>query len=222
MSYTGFTWPYIWPKVIICVFGILTNTINIFVFANPKLSSASYRCMLINSITNLSYLTINLMAVFFYLCNTCQSSTTYFAALFSILVFFYFSSCLAVFRIMIEIVLSLYTYCILTNRAAWIERVALKRLVYVLFVASLIIYGHQPFAYQINQRATRFTQGDNDVKVVYTVKASEFGNSVIGKMCAIFQASIRIFLILVVLTFLNLLNLVSFRKRYENRLNNGK
>lgn len=199
-------WVYTWTKVLACFFGILTNLINTLVFANrKKLKNQNYVYMLSNSIVNLIYLIISLMGSFFTNCSVCDSSTTYFATLYSIGAIYYFTSCLAIFRILVEIVLSANTYCILTN-STWLSKLSPKLVLPILFVVALLVYAQQPFANQIFASS----QGEK-----YAIRASDFGNSVLGKTIAIIQASFRILLIVIVLNFLNIANLYKFRKRFN-------
>lgn len=202
-KFSGLTWP-LYARLVVACCGIVTNAINIWVFLNPKLKDLSYNYMLISSVTNFFYLCISLMTVFFTFCINCQSSTAYLSTIYSIGFTFYFSSSLAFFRITIEVVLSLNTYCTLTNRN-WLNKIPYKRIVFVLFAFALLIYGQQRFSYSI-------VQIKGPTGYAYSTQNSVFGDSDIGKFWAIGQSCVRLILAVFVITTLNVLNAIEFRK----------
>lgn len=146
-TYTGLTWD-LYLKPVMCLFGMATNLINISVFLSPNLKDTCYRYMLANSINNFMYLSFNLIATFFIYCNNCPSSQTYIAALYAISIVEYFTSCLAIYRISVEIVLSFQTYSILTKRNG-LSKISYKLILTILFIASLFYYIQLTFAYTI-------------------------------------------------------------------------
>jgi hypothetical protein len=210
-SITPISIPYILYssfKEMACLFSIITNLINIFVFVNPKLNNPIYSYMLTISTTNFIYMSLCLLGVIISTCTSCQLNTTYFGSFYTIASTFYFTSSLALFRILVEVCVSLSTYCTLKN-FTWMNRVSYKLILPCLFIFSLIAYGQQPFSYEI------VNTNINDM--TFTTKTSWFGNTVMGKMWAIIQASTRIFLIVCVLSLLNSLNLYEFYKRFKGR-----
>jgi hypothetical protein len=201
-----------WVRLFELPFGTIANFINICVFLNPKLKDLSYTYMIAISSANLAYQGLLFVSTFFSICLICPTYQSYFSALYSLAIGLYFTSCLAIFRIAVEVTLSLHTYCVLTNRTNWITtRFSSKIILTSLFVASVLIYGQVPFANSIV--ATNTTE----LVVTYATQTNDFGNSVLGKTIAIVNTSTRLSLAVIVLTIVNVLNLIEFRKRFKSR-----
>lgn len=207
-DYIYLTWDLTFRLVVLGI-GIVTNIINIAVFVNPRLKDDSYKYMLTNSVTNFFYLTITFIGVLLYNCTYCPSSQTYASVVFSIGLIFYVSSCLAIFRIVVEIALSVRTYLILTNKNY--ERISYRQIIPILFVISMLYYGQQPFIYDIVE--LRGPSG----QVLYGSRTNLFGNSSFAKILVIVQFSVRIFLAVVVLSTVNSLNVFEFKKLHAQR-----
>lgn len=214
VSNDGLSWPLL-IRSIITPCGVLTNFINICIFISPKLKDISYKYMLVNSITNFFYLVFCFMGLFFSSCINvnCHSSQTLFATIYTISIINYFTSSLAIFRILIEVTLSLHTYCILTQQK-WLTKVSYKLILLILFIISLLFYLEQLFAYSI---VTIMSDDDEQRSVVYTSVDNSFGTSALGKSIAVVQFSVRLFLVVVVLTLLNIMNVVQFVRRFGHR-----
>lgn len=203
-----------WTRTFVSILGVLANSINISVFIHPKLiKETTYKYMLINSINNLVYIFFWLITKLVLDCDLCCTfGVTYSAAVYVIFFIFYLSNCLAVFRISMQVILLFQTYCTLTNRVA---KISYKCFVPIAFGFSLILYAQQPFSYSIAKTTT------SNGLIVYTPKANQFSNSDIGKLIAIGQTLIRLFLATVVLTILIILNVIEFKKRFNNSVNVG-
>lgn len=203
-------------RAILCTFGILTNILNMTVFLNTKLKDPSYKYMLAKSISNVVYLTIAFSVLFFVYCSDCSSSRSYMAAFYSIGSYLFLASSLQLFRVSIEVFLSLQIYLTLANRNRSLSnnnnKLSRKSILAMLFILSLLVYSQQYFAYVIVE-----SHDPDDGLVVYRVKLSEFGRSTVGKTLAITATSLRLFLAIIVLTILNILNVIEFRKRFANR-----
>lgn len=230
--YKGFDWS-LWTRAVIAPIGMFTNSINIWVFTSPRLKNTSYKYMLTCSISNLLYLTLAFLTTFAS-CD-CPTSHNYMAVLY-LFIFDSISASLAIFEIAAENILSLYTYYTLTNRAHLLTtKFAYKRMLVVLGTASILFYLNRPFARTIISRNTIISSSnsldlddadDNDVDddstttiLYYSEAYTKFGNSSLNKSISIVQTSIRLVLVVVVLTTLNVLNVIEFRKRFR-RYNN--
>lgn len=204
-SFSYLAWHLIFKLAVLAI-GIITKLVNIFVFLNPKLKDITYKYMLVNSITNLIYLVISFAGVFTYNCTYCPSSQTYPAVIFSIYLIFYVSSCLAIFRILVETAISVRTYLILINRN--FNRLNYKQILLTLFIISMVYYFRQPFIYYIIE--------SNDQLVYASV--NQFGNSSFFKSLVLVQFILRIFLAVILLTTINILNVIVFNRRLKSRL----
>ena len=206
-----YTWQSL-TSLSICTFGIFTNLINVLVFANPRLKDLIYKYMLIKSINNLIFVILSFLNQFLNSCSSCSWSITYWANVYNIASGLYFQSCMALYRVLIEIVISIYIYSILVNRL-WLNRVSYKLVCSILFIISLAFYAQKPFVFQILF---------NPVTSSYYVWFSDFGltrTSVIINIC---QGVIRSTLTVIVLTILDVLNVIKFRQRCNVRYNSRK
>jgi hypothetical protein len=96
----------------ICIFGVLTNFINIVVFCNSKLSDRSFKYMLTNSVSDSIYLGLYLFD--YYVLEAGRGK--YKAQLLFFLVDDYFSSVFAFFSILNDIFLSAERLALVTNK----------------------------------------------------------------------------------------------------------
>lgn len=102
---------------LICVFGVLTNLVNIIVFCQSKLSDRSFKYMLSNSISDSIYLGLYLFN-YYVLDAGGESGVTgnYSGQLFFRLVDDYLSSVFAFFSILNDIFLSAERLALVTNK----------------------------------------------------------------------------------------------------------
>lgn len=200
----GLTWPLI-VRAFVTPIGVLTNFINICVFLNPRLNDRRYRYMLASSVTNVLYLSLAFSTIF--TTDDFKSSLKYSDVVYSI-VFDYTSASLAIFRIFIEVVLSFQTFCKLTNRT-YLEKIPYKLILLILFITSLFFYGQIPFAYNIK------SEWHNSGYLEYQKEENLFSKSTLGTSITIIQTTIRLFLAVFVLTVLNVINLIEFKKRFK-------
>lgn len=186
-------------------FGLVTNIINVLAFLSPKLKDTCYKYMLATTLNNLIYLIINVMGILFYYCLNCSSSQTYFAAVYSIAASLYLSNCTSVMRILLDVTISLRTYFILINKN--LEWLSYKIVLVILMCISLLYYAQIPFSY--SPSTVDF--------VTYSVHSNTFGSSTLNRWLIIGQYIVRMGLAVVVLSIVNVLNLIQFRKRYQRR-----
>lgn len=199
-------------RVFVTSFGTFTNFLNILVFLNHKLKDTSYTYMLSNSISNFMYLALAFLSTIFMSCTSCVTYKTYFAAFFQAYIAGYCSSVLAFYRITVEILLSFHTYCILINQY-WLRVVSYRVYLILLFILSTIIYAYSPFNQQIV-----VTWDSNQFEYLYSALTSNFGINGAGKNLGIVIMFIRLGLVVVVLTLLNVMNVIEFRRRFNNNI----
>ena len=188
-------------------FGTLTNLINISVFANPKLTDLSYKYMLAKSIANFLYLAFTFANQLMNYCTVCPWSTSYSAAVYNMTIGFYVLSCICIFRVLVENLLSIYTYSIITHRI-WFTRSTFKWSILISLVLAALIYASKPFNFYI---------GSTKEPTTYYVGFNNFALSKANRIITYVQSLIRLILSVVSLTALNLLNVVEFTQRYQRR-----
>ena len=146
----SFYWKLEWGYLLlpaICLFGFLTNLINIIILLNPKMKDISFKYILTTCISDLFYLTLN-SYTFIRLCSDCPLHTSYFTQIYTVSIHYYLSSCLAIFCVFIDIILSLIRYSILKNKT-FIQSFRYYLVISFLFLFALIFYVPQLFLYKI-------------------------------------------------------------------------
>ena len=107
-----FDWASRWGFLLIpaiCIFGFVTNLLNIAVLLNPKMKDISFKYILATSLSDLLYLTLSGYS-FVELCSDCPLNNSYFTQIYIIFIDSFFTSCLAIFCIFVDIFLSLILY----------------------------------------------------------------------------------------------------------------
>lgn len=205
----GFTWPTL-SRAIVCAFAILTCFINITVFVHPKLKDPSYKYMLVISISNFFYTLFQFIYTITSTCLTCATLNSYFVSFFLTYFIIYAAGVLSFFRITVECAVALNTYCILTNRNR-LTRISYKLTLPILFLIAASLYSVIPIGINIGS----FVINGN---AQYTIMPNSFFFSSFYSIWSIFVNSLPLFLIVTVVTTLNVLNVIAFRKRYRTRI----
>lgn len=206
-SFTGFTWSA-YTRMSLCFVGMIANTINISVLVNPKLKDISYKLMLAKSASNLVYLGFALTTEIVSYCSSCPWSTYYFSSLFFIIGGIFAPVTLTLFRILVEIALSIYTYCILINKP-WTRKYTYLWILIGCALFSIAFYLYKCFYFNINQ-----VPGMN----IFYISSTALYISEANKVLSIVQTLIRIVLAVVVVPIINFRNLILFRKRFQNHI----
>lgn len=192
---------------ILAASGILTNTINIMVFFRIKLKDVRYKYLLWKSVANLIYLLIAFLAEFFVYCNNCPSTKFYFSAFYSIYVSIFLASCCALFRILVELVLSINTFSLLV-RHNWFDKLSYKIVLTLIIIISVVLCTPNLPGYKISYEPMSDT---------YFVSFTSFFPKQAFKIILASQAIMRVVLNVFILGFVNLLNLIQFRKTFKIR-----
>jgi hypothetical protein len=148
--------------------------------------------------------------------------------MFKIIIDNYFTSCLAIFVILIEIHLSIQRLLILKNTTLCIINQDYKIIIFILFLFSLIYYLPQLFIQNIlSTRYISYNNNNNNHtnnsmnRVSYSLVNTNFGNSLSGNYIPISLTIIRIVLGTIVLTFINIINVIEIKKMFSNKIKYG-
>ncbi len=107
-------WTFVLPCV--CLFSLLTNTINILVFKSIKSRNVIYKYMLANSMFDQAYL-LTVFFVFVIRCGQfCDYENSYFAQFYAVYIYMYAANSLALFCILLEISILVQRYMHLTSK----------------------------------------------------------------------------------------------------------
>lgn len=205
----GLTWSG-YVRVSLSFVGIVLNTVNIGVFMSPKLKDISYKYMLVKSAVSWAYLAFTLSTEVVSYCVNCSWSLTYAARVYSVAISIFFLSCLALFRTLIDIIISLNTYFILINKDWNRRKYTSVILLSILFIVANVYNIQKPFSFTI-------------IKIPFQQNAfinvnNQFGQSEFNTILLIVQTVFRIFLSVVLLSIINVANLIRFRKRFKHRI----
>ena len=132
-----FWWTFILPAI--CLFGLFTNLVNVLVFLKLKSKNPIYKLMLTNSFSNFIYSFICFF-VFMMRCGRyCSLQHLYWVKLYEKYLFYYFTSVLGFFNILVEIVIAIQRYFIVANKN-FTKRVKTRTIILGLFLISLVVY----------------------------------------------------------------------------------
>lgn len=202
----GFAWQdYIY--MVVTSFGMLTNIINISVFLQIKQKDVRFKYMLWKSLGSFFYLAFSFMSEFFSNCTNCPSTKLYFSIFHSIYFVIYLSSCLALFRILVELVLCLNTFSILIGRN-WFAKIAPQIILIIIGIVSLAFYSPRFAAYTILMEPLTNN---------YYIGITKFGQSNAFKVISMTQSLVRTFFNVVVLGLINMFTLIQVRKWFRVR-----
>jgi hypothetical protein len=199
---------------IVCLFGVITNSINIAVFVNPQLKDPTYRYMLCHSLSNFSYLTILVFSIMSSCGAFCETSRTFSIRVYSLVFSEYFTSSLALFSILIDINLSLQRYLIISNSRIF-KIFRFKMVVPVCFAFAVAFYLPILSVYQI---VPIISQSTNQT-ISFSLVLNSFGRTSFGRFIPIFLTCVRIFLATVVLGIVNILSANKFYRHFKLRKN---
>lgn len=201
--------------------GLLTSLLNMIVLVHSGLKKPIYKYLLVMSIADTLYLVSLFVQKYFSLAcgrhvssNQLGSTHCFFYMLFYILLSDYFTSCLAIFNIQMEIFLTLQRIIYLDNaRLVRFFKNSFKTVTFILSAWSLCIYSPVLFFKSIKQVDVILqNQTYKDFKMAKSRFGETYTASLIGKSLSLY----RILLVTLVLTTLSLVTICKFRK-YLNK-----
>lgn len=188
--------------------GVLTNAINIGVFQSPKLKELSYSFMLGKSIGNFFYLAIAFTNEFLVNCLNCLQLLNFASAVYLVAINAFLLNMFSFFRTQLDLIIAFHTFCLLYNKR-WTSKIPTSALFTLIIVIATAYNAYKIFMFWIYQVPDR-----DQVFIMYT----DFGLSYLCKMLLVIQSFIKIVLTSLLFPVINLINLVLFRKRFENQL----
>lgn len=161
--------PYV-HMPLLCLFGVLTNALNILVFVNHQMKDVSFKYMMAISISDLFYLAI-LSISFISYCDDCSINRKYSLQMYVFYLDQYLTRCMAIFNILAEISLSIQRYMVLINKP-FIKKRTHKWLLLILFLFSLVYYFPMLFFKHIVYNEYQ----NNMTKSGYSLKYNKLGS----------------------------------------------
>jgi hypothetical protein len=223
---------------LICIFGVITNLLNIMVFMSSALKDRSFKYMLANSISGIVYLGCFLIDYYVFVNDNGDDVATksFSAQLFLLLVDDYFTSCCAFFCILNDVFLSLERFIIVTNKRHYIK-VSCGLILFIDFIASLLFYSplfllksivvevetDSSYHDQKNQLMSKNfsislpSSSLNTVRFIYATRPSMFSKSTLGKAIPAIISFFRIFLAIFFLSAINVVTAVKLKSFLSKR-----
>lgn len=199
---------FILPNV--CILGVVANAFNILCFSNKKMKDLSFKYMLVISISDMFYLALCSYG-YIVLCKDCPLYELYFNKLYEIYIEDYFTSCLALFRILADIMLSMQRTFVLLNRP-FCSKISYKVILGSLFLASLGYYSPVLFFKKIIAETGCLANSSVNT-MIYKIASNEIGSSYYAKVTSATLAVIRIILGVLILSIINIMNVIIFKNR---------
>lgn len=199
------------PIPLICLFGILTNILNIAVFLHPKMKDVSFKYMLALAVSDVLYLSF-LSASFIIYCKNCVASQTIGYVIYFIVIFYYLTGSLALFDILIENFLSIQRYLLIQNKP-FPTLISYKLIIIILCSISFIICLIVPFCFEIIETKT-------SNKYLYSIVKNRLCKTSNGKFTIIIFGFLRLGLGTGLLSLLNVLNVIALKNRLQTKLKN--
>lgn len=202
----------------ISVYGMITNIINIIIFRDPKFEDPIYIYLIAHSFADLFYLFFVFFSIFSYVSNFFLSFVqSYTIMLCGLYLANYLTSCLAIFNILIELIVSFQRLLILINAKYhnYIRNISVRLVLLVLFIFSLLLYVHEIIFYQVYPIERNQTVGSNR----YTISENKIGKEhlKIYKTIAICIQFFRGPVCLISMVIINSLTWFHFRKYLDKK-----
>ena len=119
--------------------GVITNLVNIMVFLNPKLKDQSFYYLLAYSCNDFVYLCISTINFYSFCDNICSLNDTLAYQVIKLFLISYFTSCLAICSILIEIFISFQRFFIFINKLMS-KNISYKKVLTAIYLISFIYY----------------------------------------------------------------------------------
>lgn len=185
----------------------LTNLINIFVFSRMKLKNDILKYSLVISIADLLYsliiIEISLVQFFYQALN--QQVIKLINGKF---LDEYFTSCVAIFILLIDVYISLQRYLIVTNKYTWyMKSVSFKASLMMILMLSLIYYLPSLALFRV----------EHICGGVYILDSTEFGRTTFGVVVRIVLNMGRILLLICVLPVMNIFIWIQLKRAMKKK-----
>ena len=198
------------PIPVICIFGMFTNIMSVIILTNSKIRNYStFKYMLATSISNFFYLLLMMPSALENCSAYCSFIlTTYWFNFLRLYLFIYLTSCLAIFSILADIVLSLKYYQIITNKLYEDNVSPVKKIIFLLSFISILYYLPTVF---LNSIENCNNQKEEEQ---YGIANKEDLNFPIEMLLH----TIRLILVFVILTVINILNCIKYNELTKNKI----
>lgn len=187
---------------ILSFFGSIANIVNISVFLNKNLKDSVYKYMLAISFIDFVYITLIGCEIAYRCGSSCDYRFNYYSIqLYELIIVDYFTSCLALTNILVELYLSVDRLFLLSN-SKFLHKKPVKLIIPIFLIISLCFY-----------MPTLFLKKIIKISGKYYTTFTNFGKSKMGKLVPGILSGVRLFLAIIFLSFINTITFVKFRNR---------
>jgi len=209
--------PIIWNTFIIpiiCVFGMVTNGMCIYIFLQLKLKGDLFKYMFASSCLCFVYLFLCFFSFSFRCTSICSISSTYATRLYHYYIFLYATSILAISKAFIEVIICLERYLAMKNMFLK-QKISYKLVLLIIFIFSIFIYTPVLLENQIAAAPS----SNNSSGVSYIVKKSDLGQTTELKALVITTFCVRGPVILFALLLIDVLAMIEFKQILKRKQN---
>jgi hypothetical protein len=202
--------------LIVAWLGSFSHIINIVILLSPELKDISYKFMLANSVNNTFYLLLCGIYDFFICKNGCEKiDKPLLLIIYFIVIDEYLTSCMAVFNLLIQIFLSLQRIFLVLNKS-YLQNISLIKSILILASISLIFYSPILTIQRIELSHPNATSNAH-MPLLYSIVHTHFGETAFGQSVPTVLSSLRIFLATILLSIVNIINFIAFKRYFEKR-----
>ena len=197
-----------WPNILyinLCMFGSLTNLVNILIFLDSSLKDKVFRYLLMISINDFLYFSLTTLVIILRV----VKNFSYISMLLELYSDTYFTSCLAIYKILIELITSLDRYFILCNKK-FLKDNSHKIVLPALLVLSLAFYSPVLFMYDIKLKSNSTTD--------YSLVGNNFYKSLTGETLVKIIWVSRAFVSSILLLIINIIASIKLNQITKKRM----
>jgi hypothetical protein len=174
------------PFTVIKIYGIISNIINLYIFADPSFDDPIYIYLRAHSIADILYMIGVLICDISFLIHYVSNRIikAFIIKLAGLYICLYFTSCLAIFNILIELIVSFQRFLILKNAkyCKCIRTTTPYIVLPIIALFSLVVYLHEIIFFQVYPEVcdNNGTNGTNSTSITdeqcfYEIRANELG-----------------------------------------------
>jgi hypothetical protein len=185
----------------ICVLGMITNLLSIYIFIKLKVADPTFKLMLINSSFNLAYLFMCSFSFIFRCTFLCSFSASYVTKLYQLYIFLYLTSSFAIMVSFVELLNTVQRYFTMRNML-FFKRFPIWLAVLIIFVFCILIYVPVLLDYEIGRKNS----------IAYVIQKTNFSSTIGSQILSISTSVLRGPIVLVLISISNVLTIIEFKK----------
>ena len=207
--------------IILSFFGSFFQVLNLFVLSSKELKDSSYKYMFANSLNNLLYFLFVMLFHIYFIITSVNQKKSYLFLLCHIAILEYLTSCMAIFNLIAQIILSTQRILLILNKQIF-QNISPYRGIAVITIISLVYYIPVLTIQKIdlvtkNNMTTNYTNQINEQN--YAIVSTDFGRTSFGKTIRTILSIGRIVLATVILSVVNMINYYLFKKFFDKKIN---